>query len=255
MLNNIGGAPSPFNILPQAANQPPASAAPARETEISHAPNAIITEAVVDPLVEGASTVVIEGSRAAVPSADQVLRNAATDGLKGLTDIGSNVQEMAQSAFGTGASGILENVGSMASQFFQNPTDFFNNMVDPNGQSTDRVNEIGELMQKGASGIGNSFIGQGLAALPDLAGRGVEQGLNAIEDFIHQRQSQSGIHNAGFDTSSIDASRSPSQGFNPLNDAAGSERLEPAVMAALAMPFNPIQTIMQTFEEAKPKGV
>jgi len=246
MLNNIGGAPSPFNIPPQAASAQPASTAPARELD-APAPNAIIHSTVIDPVLEGAS--------AAVPSVAQTIRNATSEDLRGLTDIGSNVQEMAQSAFGTGASGILENVGAMASQFFQNPTAFINNQIDPNGQSTDRVNEIGDLMQKGASAIGSSFIGQALGALPDLAGQGVEKGLNAIEDFIHQRQSQSGIQNGGFDTSSIDASRSSTQGLNPLNDTAGADRVEPAAMATPAMPFNPIQSMMQTFDETKPNGI
>ncbi|MBT9546484.1 MAG: hypothetical protein IV090_13930 [Candidatus Sericytochromatia bacterium] len=240
MINNIGGAPSPMNIPPQAASTPPASTAPARETD-APAPNAIIHAVVADP--------VIEGSRAAVPGAVQAARNASSEGLRGLTDIGSNLQEMAQSAFGTGASGILENVGTMASQFFQNPTAFINNQVDPNGQSTDRVNEIGDLMQQGASAIGSSFIGQALGALPDLAGRAVSQGINGIEDFIHQRQSQSGIQNGGVDTSSIDASRSSTQGLNPLNDTAGADRVEPAAMAAPALPINPIQTMMQTFDD------
>lgn len=208
MLNNIGTI---LPILPQTSPTPAPAATPATQGT----PAEGMTNPVGGPVNEAAS---------AVQTTGQAVRSAASEGLKGLTDVASNVQELTQSASSMGPAGIMENVSAMASQFFQNPTDFVNNTMDPNGQSTDVVQQIGGRMKEAASAIGSSFIGQGLGALPDLAGRGVEQGLNAIGNLFNKGQSH--ITNGGADLSGIDTSSHNTQGFNPQNDSAGADRTE-----------------------------
>ena len=215
MLNNItGAARSILPIQPSPAAPAAPSAAPAAPTtDGPPTPNAIIFETVVDPVQEVVNQ--------AVPDVGQVLRNGVTEGLKGLTDVASNIQELAQSAFGTGPEGILNNLSSMASQFIQNPTAMINQTIDEDGKASNIIDQIGNLMQQGASAIHDSDFGQALGNLPELAGRGVEQGIAAIENVF--RPGQNTITHGGADLSGINPTQAASQAQRPENTEPAGE--------------------------------
>lgn len=328
MLNNITGAAR--SILPMQPS-PAAPAAPSAAPIVLNSdgpptPNAIIFETVIDPVQDVVTPAVQDVVTQAVPDVGQVLRNGVTEGLKGLTDVATNIQELAQSAFGTGPEGILNNLSSMASQFIQNPTAMINQTIDEDGKASNMIDQIGNLMQQGASVIHDSDFGQALGNLPELAGRGVEQGIAAIENVF--RPGQNTITHGGADLSGINPTQAASQALRPehtepagdahaiqgtpeaaplpqsqplpasrpetqgedllgavnegvqsvagpalsapveavqalsegpLGDAASnlaaqaSAQVQGVLQAAL--PGNPVQAVMQTFEAARPKGI
>jgi len=232
MLNNISGAARP--LLPMqpspAAPAAPNAAPAAPTTDGPPTPNAIIHETVVNPAQEVVSQ--------AVPDVGQVLRSGLSEGLKGLTDVAANVQELAQSAFGTGPEGILNNLSSMASQFIQNPTAMINQAIDQDGKSSNIVDQIGNLMQQGASAIHDSDFGQALGSLPELAGRGVEQGIAAIENVF--RPGQNTITHGGADLSGINPTQAASQAHRPENtQSAGDAHAIHATPEAAPLPQAP----------------
>ncbi len=236
MLNNITGAAR--SILPMqpspAAPAAPSAAPAAPTTDGPPTPNAIIFETVINP----AQDVVNQ----AVPDVGQVLRNGVTEGLKGLTDVAANIQELAQSAFGTGPEGILNNLSSMASQFIQNPTAMINQTIDEDGKASNMIDQIGNLMQQGASVIHDSDFGQALGNLPELAGRGVEQGIAAIENVF--RPGQNTITHGGADLSGINPTQAASQAHRPehtepAGDAHAIQGTPEAAPEAAPLPQSP----------------
>lgn len=224
MLNNITGAARSILPMQPAATAPatPSAAPAAPTTDGAPTPNAIIHETVISPTLESANSALANGVSQAVPDVGQVLRNGVTEGLKGLTDIGSNIQELAQSAFGTGPEGILNNLSSMASQFIQDPTAAINSAIDQDGKSSNIIEQIGNHIHQGVSAFNESDVGKVFSKVmgdvPVLAGQGIEQGISAIENLL--KSGQNVIHNAGADLSDIQPNQASSQANLPENAAS-----------------------------------
>jgi hypothetical protein len=253
-----------------------------------------ITPQAPAPALAGAQGAVTEATEApveAVASTGQQIRNMASQGLQSLTDIPGNTQALAQSAQDINRHEIIDNISSLTGSLFeglQGVEHFASDLASKGieglaGLATQGVDALSSgLASLGIEtpihGIASQAIesvtglaNQGLHGIDDLANKGLEGIENSANEQLRtlhggiignmvESTVRSGLNMVVSPISNAiktaaNTSTGHVQAVSPDIENGESTQATDLVPPAAPVDHNVFQSVMQTFDEARPTGL